>query len=247
MENITFTDETFFCNIAELITELPAARGLAPRCKDYICEKTANPDIRIKQKYFCYDYYEGYDAFAEEDINYLEAGWQFYYKLLKYGGLYIHSSAVELGGRAYLFSGPCGTGKSTHTRMWQKVFDGASVFNDDKPALRKLDGKWYAYGTPFCGKDHININTKVQLAGICFLKQADHNSIRRLSAPEAVKNIFTQTFYKFENPKCLEQMVRLVEDIVKTIPIFELENLPNEAAAQLSYTTMLNAAKEAKL
>lgn len=35
------------------------------------------------------------------------------------GGFYLHSSAVELDGRAYLFSGKSGVGKSTHTRLWQ--------------------------------------------------------------------------------------------------------------------------------
>lgn len=44
------------------------------------------------------------------------------------------------------------------------------VFNDDKPALRRLDGRWYAYGTPWCGKDGINLNQKWPLGGICFLE-----------------------------------------------------------------------------
>lgn len=237
-------NDTFFCNIAELITEIPAARGLAPRCKDYMCEKTDNPDIIISQDLFRY---EKYPDLTEEMINYIEAGNLFHHYLMQYDGFYLHSSAVELDGRAYLFSGPCGTGKSTHTRMWKKTFEGARIFNDDKPSLRVLDGKWYAYGTPFCGKDNININTKVPLAGICFLKQADHNSIRRLSTTEAVQKIFTQTYYKFRKPERLGKMVYLVENIVKSIPIFELENLPDEAAAQLSYNTMLNAAKEAGL
>ncbi len=244
MEKANINNDTFFCNIAELITEIPTARGIAPRCKGYMCEKTDIPDIVINSDLFCYEKYPG---LSDEDIVYLETGWQFYRQLLKFDGIYLHSSAVELDGRAYLFSGPCGTGKSTHTRLWQKTFEGARVFNDDKPALRKIDGKWYAYGTPFCGKDHININIKVGLSGICFLKQADHNSIRRLSPPEAVQKIFSQTFYKFKNPERLEKMVRLVEDIVTTIPVFELENLPESEAAQLSYTTMLNAAKEAGL
>ena len=66
-----------------------------------------------------------------------------------YNGLMLHASAAALGGRAYLFSGPCGRGKSTHTRLWQQTFgEAVQVFNDDKPALRRLDGRWYAYGTP---------------------------------------------------------------------------------------------------
>ena len=244
MEILNSNNDTFFCNIADLITQIPTARGIASRCKDYMCEKTDGSEIVIDAQKFKRENYAG---LSEEDIVYLECGWQFYRQLLDFGGLYLHSSAVEIDGRAYLFSGPCGTGKSTHTRLWQSHFEGARVFNDDKPALRKIDNKWYAYGTPFCGKDHININMKAQLAGICFLKQADHNSIRRLLPPQAVQKIFTQTFYKFKNPERLEKMARLVEDIVKTIPVFELENRPEIEAAELSFSTMLNAAKEVGL
>ena len=246
MENANVNNDKFFCSIADLITQIPTAMGFAHRCQDYICEKSDNPDIIVVQEQFRYNNYP--DSTDEELINYLEAGWQFYRQMLKFDGFFLHSSAAELDGRAYLFSGPCGTGKSTHTRLWQSTFGKkARVFNDDKPALRKMDGKWYAYGTPFCGKDHININMKVPLAGICFLKQADHNEIRRLTPPEAVGQIFTQTFYKFKNPERLEMMARLVEDVVKTIPVFELKNRPKPEAAELSYTTMLKAAKEAGL
>ncbi len=246
MEIADINNKTFFCEIAELITEIPAARGLAPRCKDYMCEKPDKVDIVIARESF--NYSGKYVELSREEAYYLQAGWLFYRNLLDYNGFYLHSSAVELDGYAYLFSGPCGTGKSTHTRLWQKEFgQKARVFNDDKPALRRLDGRWYAYGTPFCGKDDININIKVPLGAICFLKQADHNSIRRLTPAEAVQKIFTQTFYKFNNPERLEKMVRLVEDVVRTTPVFELENRPEAAAAQLSYTTMVDAVKETNL
>lgn len=97
-----------------------------------------------------------------------------------YNGLMLHASAAALGGRACLFSGPCGRGKSTHTRLWQQTFgEAVQVFNDDKPALRRLDGRWYAYGTPWCGKDGINLNQKWPLGGICFLEKSQENRIRR--------------------------------------------------------------------
>ena len=40
-----------------------------------------------------------------------------------------------------------------------------------------IDGKAYAYGTPWCGKDGINQNKKVPLQGICFLIQSKENNI----------------------------------------------------------------------
>ncbi|MBE6991229.1 MAG: hypothetical protein E7430_01440 [Ruminococcaceae bacterium] len=160
----------------------------------------------------------------------------------------LHSSAVALDGKGYLFSGPCGMGKSTHTRLWQSVFgDEAKVFNDDKPALRRLDGKWFAYGTPWCGKDHININMKVPLAGICFLKQSDENKIRRLTPQEATPLVISQTMRKFKQVEYLNLMLSHVDKLVREIPIFELENRPEPEAAILSHETMLKAAIEAGL
>ena len=57
-----------------------------------------------------------------EKLEYVYVGAEFNRKILKYGGIMIHSSAVEVDGKAYLFSAPCGTGKSTHTKQWQKYF-----------------------------------------------------------------------------------------------------------------------------
>jgi len=241
-------NKSILCKLVELITEIPNEGGLAPLCGDYLYDgdETTVPDIVITEKSFNRDRYA--QGFPYESIAYMESGFQFYHKLISFGGFFIHSSAIELEGRAYLFSGPCGTGKSTHTRLWQSTFgEGARVFNDDKPALRKMDGTWYAYGTPWCGKDHININMKVPLCGICFLRQAGENRIRRLSAAEATAKILSQTFHKFKKVERLDMMLALIDDIVRTLPVFELENRPEREAAELSYSTMLKAAKEAGL
>ncbi|MBR3610570.1 MAG: hypothetical protein IKL57_03775 [Oscillospiraceae bacterium] len=165
--------------------------------------------------------------------------------MIEFGGFYLHSSAIELDGKAYLFSGPSGMGKSTHTRLWQSIFgEKACVFNDDKPALRRIDGRWYAYGTPWCGKDGINQNKKVPLAGICFLKRGEENKIRRLDPKEALPLLMSQTIHKFRKIENLDLLLNNVNYIIKEIPIFELENRPVEEAARLSYETMLSASKE---
>ena len=50
--------------------------------------------------------------------------------------LMLHGSTVAVDGEAYLFTAPCGTGKSTHTRSWMTLFgDRAIMVNDDKPFL----------------------------------------------------------------------------------------------------------------
>lgn len=181
-------------------------------------------------------------------VAYLDSGFQFYRQLLQYNGMMLHASAVAIDNRAYLFSGPCGTGKSTHTHLWEQVFgEAAQIFNDDKPALRRLDGKWFAYGTPWCGKDGINQNRKVPLAGICFLKQAPENAIRRLSPQEALTRVIHQTPHRFKSADGLDLLLGHVDKLVREIPIFEFENRPEPEAAILSYETMRKAAQEVGL
>ena len=230
------------CRIADLAVEVPEINGLDSRCTEYLSQITEIPDIIIDSEKYRPSVWPTLD---KEGVAYMESGLQFYGKLLQYNGLMLHSSAVEMNGKAYLFSGPSGMGKSTHTKLWQQTFGSAAqVFNDDKPALRYIDGRWFAYGTPWCGKDGINQNKKVPLAGICFLKQSGANKIRQLNTMEAIQKIISQTRRKFREPAMIDLMLQNIEKLVKDIPVFELENRPEVEAAKLSYETMYQKAEE---
>jgi hypothetical protein len=225
------------CNIADLYVEIPEVGGMTPRLGAYATEKQVSPDIVIRE--------EKYDAnrwpkLAPQHVPYMDSGWLFYEKLYSYGGMMLHSSAVELDGRAYLFSGPSGMGKSTHTRLWQKEFPAARVFNDDKPVLRQLDGTWYAYGTPWCGKDGININMKVPLAGICFLRRGSVNSIRQVN-PEGLIDVLLQQTFMPEDAAGQEKAVALVNSLAQTVPLWDMECTKDVGAALISYKAMSGA------
>lgn len=230
------------CKIADLLVEVPEIGDMPLRCKEYLYSGEGTPDIVIREDQIKE---ENWPGLTGDSLIYMDTGSAFFFHLLKNDGMLLHSSAVEMDGKAYLFSGFCGAGKSTHTRLWKSTFgEKAQVFNDDKPALRLVDGKWYAYGAPWCGKDGINQNKKVPLAGICFLKQAKENKIRRLSPKESLKYLFAQTTYKFIEAKNLDLILTQADKLVKMIPIFELENRPEPEAARLSYETMRLAAQE---
>lgn len=223
------------CFISDLITNVPAAGGLASRCAAYRVETDEPAQIVIDESKYRPELYEDV---TPEMIVYLESGWQFYTQLLKFNGLMLHASTVAMDGNAYLFSGPCGRGKSTHTRLWQSAFgEAASVFNDDKPALRRLDTGWFAYGTPWCGKDGINKNEKWPLAGICFLKKAEHNRIRQLTPEKALPLLLGQTTYRLR-PENMNLLLTHMDQLLREVPVYELENTPTESAARLSYETM---------
>lgn len=234
------------CKVADLIVEVPEAGGMSPRCKDYIYITEETPNIVINPDQ--YEYCRYYPETTENFVAYMESGRQFHGNLIRFNGMYLHSSAVELDGKAYLFSGPCGMGKSTHTGLWQQLLgERVCRFNDDKPTLRRLEDRWYAYGTPWCGKDGINVNKKVPLAGICFLQQGSENRIRRLEHWEAVPKLLSQTIRRFKDPAKLDLMLSHLERLVQEIPIYELVNRPELDAARLSYETMRVGAEEAGL
>lgn len=228
--------------IAELIVDVPKAGDLVSRCREYLCDEKEGTDIVLRTDLFRENAWQAMDA----DMRiYMESGTHFYGNLLRFNGMMLHASAVELNGRAYLFSGNCGAGKSTHTRLWQQVFgQKARVFNDDKPALRLIEGRWIAYGTPWCGKDGININMCAPVAGICFMKQGQENRIRRLSHKEAVQRIIQQTIYHFKLVENLDLMLSHVDKLVRMLPVYELENRPEPEAVYLSYETMRVTAEE---
>ena len=217
--------------------------GLAPLLRDYLDESSEPVQVVIDAEKSDPTKYSA--VLSYENLAYMESGRQFFVRLLENGGFYLHSSCVAYEGKAFMFSAPSGTGKSTHTRIWQQVFgEEAKIFNDDKTPLRRIDGIWYAYGAPWCGKDNININMKVPVAGICFLKQAQENKIRRLTPGEGATKIISQTIRKFKKEERLDLMLQHVDRIVREIPVFELENRPEPAAAKLSYETMRKAAEE---
>ena len=228
--------------IADLIAEIPTTDGLAVRCQDYRHDEAVEPDIVVREEFYRPHLYSA--GAKPETVAYMEAAAQFYRQLLDYNGFYLHSSAVVRDGKAYLFSGHSGEGKSTHTRLWISTFGGDTrVINDDKPALRRMDGIWYAYGTPWCGKDDINLNEKAPVAGVCFVKKAQHNRIRRMSPDEALQRMLGQTMHRMQDVQKLDALLQHLELFLAEIPVYELENLPESAAAYLSYETMTQGAK----
>ena len=151
----------------------------------------------------------------------------------------LHSSAVEYDGKAYLFSAPSGTGKSTHTSIWVKHFKTARIINDDKPALRFFDGKLYACGSPWSGKTDQNINVCVPVGGICFLSRDKENHIEKADDSFALKNLLEQTV-RPTNERAMDAVLLFVDKIIQTTGVYKLGCNMELNAAQVSYDGMKN-------
>lgn len=222
-------------SIAGLVVEMDSFGRTVEQAKPYRCDE-AEPQIVIRSDWRTLQQRQPH--LSDEDCEYLTTGGSFYRQLLQYDGFLLHSSAVVMDGRAYLFSASCGTGKSTHTGLWLKAFgERAYILNDDKPALRLEDGQWYAYGTPWSGKYDISTNIRVPVAGICFLKRGAENVIRPFGGSAAVFAFFEQT----ARPAAKESRITiltLLEKLMDQVPIWQMECNMEPDAPIVSYEAM---------
>ncbi len=158
------------------------------------------------------------------------------------GTIAIHTSTIAYQGKAVLFLGESGTGKSTHTRLWRENIEGAVLLNDDSPILRIVDGQPWIYGSPWSGKTPCYKNEQYPLAGCVRLSQAPHNKIRRLTRLEAYGAIHPSCPPDFAYDDYLyDGISATLSQLLKQTPFYHLECLPDAAAAQLSCQTVMGA------
>jgi len=152
--------------------------------------------------------------------------------------LLFHSSVTVLDGKAYMFLGHSGTGKSTHSRQWKAAFPEAELLNDDNPALRLLpDGSVRVYGTPWSGKTPCYKNADAPVQALVQLAQAPENKIARLKMTQAYPFILASVSGLKVLPEMMDRLYESIAQLLETTPVYRLECLPNPAAAQLCAQT----------
>ena len=159
-------------------------------------------------------------------------------KLPLLGAMLLHSAVISDGEHGYAFTANSGVGKTTHIKLWQQAFgDEIAIVNGDKPIIRKKDGKWYAYGTPWCGKEGWNINTSVPLTAICFLRRGEKNTIAPLKVDTALGDIMPQLLIP-DDAAALMATLDLLDGVLTDIPLYELHCTISEEAARIARAAM---------
>lgn len=207
------------------------------QARPYMIESSQTADMEIKADFKRIQ--AQYPNLTDDACEYLATGHSFYAQLLNFDGMLLHSSALILDGYAYLFTANPGTGKSTHVCLWRRVFgdERVRVLNDDKPALRLIDGVWYAYGTPWSGKTGQNLNLRAPVAGIAVMHRAEENSCTPFSGRAAVQAILSQTS-RVKDPALQLKQLELVDRLFQDVPIWNLQCNVNPDAALVSYEAM---------
>lgn len=231
-------------NIAGLSVFMnPRGNTLLKRGKRYLAhnqDKKENCQIKIDisedKVTDCMNTYGHYDYDSSE---YHWGGYQFFKNMIDYDGIFFHSSAIAYENKAYLFSAPKGTGKSTHTRQWVKYFgeDKVTYINDDKPVIRLIEGRFCACGSPFSGKNDISTNIIVPIGGICFLERGTENFIERL-LPFLALPLFLKGIMVCNDESFMDKTLSLCEKLMEQVPMYKLKcNISNEAV-KTSYEMM---------
>ena len=160
--------------------------------------------------------------------------------LLERNTLLLHGSTVAVDDQAYLFTAACGTGKSTHTRLWREVFcDRAVMVNDDKPFLSLNCDGVLAYGSPWTGKHGLGSNVCCPLKGICILKRGNENRIRQIDPSLARDILLHQCFH----PEGGQNVLPMVNDLMDRVVLWEMECTKDPSAALIAWSAMSGIAE----
>ena len=205
----------------------------APTSRVPICgQLTMSPDFRHGRLFATGD--DSARVFAINNSLML----MFAFRSAKKSALEMHASVVMHGGRGFLFLGRSGTGKSTHSGLWLKYIDGTELLNDDNPILRIVDGCVRVYGSPWSGKTPCYKAQDVPVGAIVRLNQAKKNHITRLSTVAAYASVMSSCSGYRPFRELTDAQHETLSVIAMDVPCYQLDCLPDEAAARLCQSTI---------
>ena len=149
------------------------------------------------------------------------------------GTLVIHSSTVLYDGKAYLFQGKSGTGKSTHASLWLANIAGAELLNDDNPIIRFADdGTAMVYGSPWSGKTHCYRNISAPIGAMVRIVRSQTNELKRLQVLRAYASLTASVAYlPLLSEADRDVRHQTIECLVGAVPCCEMHCRPDADAA----------------
>lgn len=234
--------------IADLVVRVhPLHAQIAQLCRDYIAcdadpEALVDFDVRVTQA----------DINFERDMATEGTDWTDAYletlavqraianRLPGQHRLLAHGAVIEFEGRAYLFTAPSGTGKSTHIRLWRQYLgDAVRVINGDKPFVHIPECREelpVVYGTPWAGKEGWQCNDSASLAGIVLLSRSEPgaSSIHPASAASNLDKIMRQIYFP-PDAGAAALTLGLLDAMFARVPVYELACDMSEGAVRASF------------
>lgn len=149
----------------------------------------------------------------------------------------LHSVSILYQGKAWLFSGSSGTGKSTHAALWTNQYQ-TPVLNGDLNVLGIKNGQPYIYGLPWCGTSKIYTTATCPLGGIVFLKQAPFNRVDSLAPDEQALFLMQRMISPTWTKDLLLKNLAFAEKLAPLTKLFRLNCTKDPKAADIMKTAI---------
>jgi hypothetical protein len=141
------------------------------------------------------------------------------------GGLLLHSASAVRNGKAFLFAGVSGAGKTTISRL---APPDATLLTDEISYVRKLENGYTAFGTPFTGElAKLGENVSAPVAGLYLLAQGPENRIDALPYGEAARSLLANVLFFAEDEELVQSVFHSVFEFVSRVPVSRLTFAPD--------------------
>ena len=160
--------------------------------------------------------------------------------LLPFNRCVFHGTAFFWHDKAWLFSAPSGTGKTTQYRQWRRLYHNeVKIINGDKPILQFCDdGTIMVHPSPWKGKERMGSMLKAPLGGIIYLQQGKENTIERMDSLDAAEPIYRQFLFLPETEEAVHRVCRMEDKLLRNIPVWKLVNKGDAQSAELTHHTL---------
>jgi hypothetical protein len=146
--------------------------------------------------------------------------------LARQGGFLLHASSAIRNGKAFLFSGVSGAGKTTISRL---APPDATLLTDEVSYVRREGNRYLAYGTPFAGElGRAGENCSAPLSALFLLEKGLQNSIEPISPTEAIQRLMRNILFFAHDPALVKLLFQSACEFANLVPIHRLVFVPDQ-------------------
>lgn len=158
--------------------------------------------------------------------------------LMYFDSFLLHSSVVHINNATVLFCGQSGAGKSTQAKLWE-TYAKAEIINGDRCVVKNKGGVYFGGGSIWSGTSGIYNPKCAPIAGIFTLKKGSENSVKRLGI-KAFSELYGQITLNTWDKEFMEKVTGNLQDMLCTVPVWELTCSPDKDAVALAYQTVFS-------
>lgn len=142
-------------------------------------------------------------------------------------GMAVHAAGVVVDGRAILFVGKSGSGKTTMAELWSRQ-PGVTVLADDLVVVRQHNDQFVAYGTPWHGTRGLCSPASAPLERIYLIRHERFNQQARLPADALLAaRLYSGTFLPGWSKEGMAWHVEMIAQLAERVPCYDLGFVPD--------------------